>query len=84
MIEFLFELIGSLVGLGITFIVLVFVGALLFTIFSGVSIAILGIPAFLLVLLIVGLFLPLILPLLLPILVIGAILWLGSTLFCLC
>ncbi len=84
MIEFIFEIIGSLIGLGIAFIVLLFVGTLLLTIFSGVSMAILGVPAFLVLLLVVGLCLPLILPFLVPLLLIVAVLWLGSSLFCLC
>jgi hypothetical protein len=84
MIEFVLNIIGGLIGLGITLVVLTFVGAILLMVFSGVGIAILGVPFFLLLLLVTGLLLPLALPLLLPILIIGAVIWMVGSLFCLC
>jgi hypothetical protein len=84
MIEFVLNIIGGLIGLGITLVVLTFVGAILLMVFSGVGIAILGVPFFLLLLLVTGLLLPFALPLLLLILIIGALLWMVGSLFCWC
>lgn len=84
MIEFVLNIIGGLIGLGITLVVLTFVGAILLMVFSGVGIAILGVPFFLLLLLVTGLLLPFALPLLLPILIIGALLWMVGSLVCWC
>lgn len=84
MIEFVLNLIGGLIGLGITLVVLTFVGAILLMVFSGVGIAILGVPFFLLLLLVAGLILPFALPILLPLLIIGALLWIAGSLICWC
>ncbi|MBT5709204.1 hypothetical protein N8766_02845 [bacterium] len=80
MIEFVLNIIGGLIGLGMTLVVLTFVGAILLMVFSGVGIAILGVPFFLLLLLVLGIFLPL----LLPVLIIGAVIWMVGSLFCWC
>jgi hypothetical protein len=84
MIDFVLNIIGGLIGLGITLVVLTFVGAILLMVFSGVGIAILWVPFLLLLLLVLGILLPLALPLLLPVLIIGAVLWMVGSLFCWC